>query len=94
MKYSIGWTVFCGIGTVGVISGGCFNTAVYLGVIVSEQACYSHLNSDEQKSFGNPKWDKMWIFIISGILGGISAGLLSRFIFLTKQQRAQVKKTS
>ena len=79
---SIGWTVFVSIGCIGVISGCALNIAVWLGTIVSASVCADHISSIQ--------WKYAWVYLFGDILGGICAGFLYRFVFISKKLRQKV----
>jgi len=56
---AIGFTVFTGAVAVGGISGGAFNPAVGLGVVV----------------MGLEKFSQLWIYLVAGLAGGAIAAL-------------------
>jgi aquaporin Z len=61
---AIGFTVLAGAVAVGPISGGAFNPAVGLGVIVG----------------GLAGWSALWIYLVATLLGGAIAGYTFRYL--------------
>jgi aquaporin Z len=61
---AIGFTVLAGAVAVGSISGGAFNPAVGLGVIVA----------------GLAGWGNLWIYLVATLLGGAAAGYAFRYL--------------
>lgn len=59
---AIGLTVMAGVVTVGGFSGGAFNPAVGLGVIVA----------------GLKGWSMLWIYLVACLAGGVAAGYAFR----------------
>ncbi len=64
--FSIGFSLFVGISSVGHITGGSFNPAVWFGTILSAELVDSDIDV----------WNKTsWIYIIGPFVGAIFAGL-------------------
>ena len=61
---AIGMTVMVGAFSVGAISGGAFNPAVAVGVVVMQLVKFSNI----------------WIHIVADLLGGLGAGLTFKFL--------------
>jgi aquaporin Z len=61
---AIGLVVLAGATAVGSISGGAFNPAVGLGVIVA----------------GLATWSMLWIYLVATLLGGAIAGYVFRYL--------------
>ena len=61
---AIGFTVLAGAVAVGSISGGAFNPAVGLGVLVG----------------GLAGWGNLWIYLVATLLGGAGAGYAFRYL--------------
>ena len=61
---AIGLVVLAGATAVGGISGGAFNPAVGLGVIVA----------------GLASWQMLWVYLLATLLGGALAGYAFRYL--------------
>jgi aquaporin Z len=61
---AIGFTVLAGAVAVGPISGGAFNPAVGLGVVVA----------------GLASWGVLWIYLVATLIGGALAGVAFRYL--------------
>jgi aquaporin Z len=61
---AIGLTVMVGAVAVGSVSGGAFNPAVGLGVIVA----------------GLASWSMLWIYVVATVVGGALAAIVFRFL--------------
>jgi aquaporin Z len=61
---AIGFTIFVGAVAVGSVSGGAFNPAVGLGVIVA----------------GLASWSMLWIYLVATVVGGALAAIVFRFL--------------
>jgi aquaporin Z len=61
---AIGFTVLAGVVAVGAVSGGAFNPAVGLGVIVA----------------GIAGWSYLWIYLVATLLGAAVAGFVFRYL--------------
>jgi aquaporin Z len=66
---AIGMVVMIGAYTVGNISGGCFNFAVWVGAVTLAE------------SVSNPSLGRWWLYLIAPQLGAAIAGVLYRFVF-------------
>jgi aquaporin Z len=61
---AIGFTVLAGAVAVGGVSGGAFNPAVGIGIVVA----------------GLAKWSMLWIYLVATLAGGAAAGYAFRFL--------------
>ncbi|HEY7225097.1 MAG TPA: aquaporin [Micromonosporaceae bacterium] len=61
---AIGFTIMVGAVAVGSVSGGAFNPAVGLGVIVA----------------GLASWSMLWIYLVATVVGGALAAIVFRFL--------------
>lgn len=80
---SVGWMVMSAIATIGsldAVSGCCLNPAVWFGTIMSA-AC------TETKDLSDIKFQYIWVYIISEILAGCTAGLFVRYLWKEEEIR-------
>lgn len=61
---AIGFVVLAGAVAVGVVSGGAFNPAVGLGVVIA----------------GLASWSMLWVYLVATLIGGAAAGYAFRFL--------------
>ena len=61
---AIGFTLLAGVVAVGTVSGGAFNPAVGLGIIIA----------------GIAGWSYLWIYLVATLLGGVVAGYVFRYL--------------
>jgi aquaporin Z len=61
---AIGFTILVGAVAVGAVSGGAFNPAVGLGLIVA----------------GLAAWSMLWIYVVATVVGGGLAAIVFRYL--------------
>lgn len=79
---AIGVSVLIGAISVGSISGGCFNLAVYIGCTISA-AAQDSANMDHHRG----EW---WLYVLAGLIASVLAGLNFRFFFKDAESEGAV----